>query len=472
MVIKHNDLIADSKEPFKNCKLDRKKYADVLTEIVRNYAEGFVLAINNEWGTGKTTFIKMWKQQLDNSGFKTLYFNAWENDFNEEPLVAIISELKTLLPNKANENFKKVMKNGAALTKAIVPAVINALVKEHLGDVKEEIKDIIKDTSKPSIEYFTKKIEAYADKKKNLTDFKKNIKKYVKDVSNQKPLIFFIDELDRCRPTYAVEVLEHLKHFFSVEGIVFVLSIDKEHLASSIKGFYGSENINTDEYLRRFIDLEYSIPEPNIENFVEYLYSYFSFNKFFDLRYRVKNPYLKNDGNNLKEIAGTLFIKSSATLRQMEKIISLTRVVISTFGETNMTYSSVLFYLIYLKIMLPDSFIKIHRNEFTIQQLCDEFENLMIKEEADVDNRSQIYILALLLYLYNNNSDSLDEDVLYKTDNGSKPKAIVDSKFDPQGFTLGKYLQQFSRDGKRYNTRLNYLQDKISLITSFVKDDN
>ena len=68
MVIKGKELfpLTNPKDPFKDCKLGREKYADVLTNIVANYADGFVLAINNEWGTGKTTFVKMWRQYLKN----------------------------------------------------------------------------------------------------------------------------------------------------------------------------------------------------------------------------------------------------------------------------------------------------------------------------------------------------------------------------------------------------------------------
>src|SRR5690606_39135017 len=98
MNIKHTPLIIpdDGSNPFVNCKLDRKKYAEVLTMTVSNYADGFVMAINNKWGTGKTTFIKMWEQQLKNEKFQTLYFNAWENDFQPEVLIALISELGEL----------------------------------------------------------------------------------------------------------------------------------------------------------------------------------------------------------------------------------------------------------------------------------------------------------------------------------------------------------------------------------------
>lgn len=67
--------------------------------------------------------------------------------------------------------------------------------------------------------------------------------------------MFFIDELDRCRPTFAIELLERIKHLFDIQNIVFVLSIDKEQLEASTAAAYGSA-INAPEYLRRFIDLE------------------------------------------------------------------------------------------------------------------------------------------------------------------------------------------------------------------------
>lgn len=76
MKIKHSEIEIPTENPFQNCRLERAQYAQVLTEIVKVYADGFVMAINNEWGTGKTTFVKMWQQQLQNNGFNTIYFNA------------------------------------------------------------------------------------------------------------------------------------------------------------------------------------------------------------------------------------------------------------------------------------------------------------------------------------------------------------------------------------------------------------
>lgn len=109
--MKHQDIHIEKKDPFANCKLDRGKYAHILSTVVNSDATGFVLAINGKWGTGKTTFVKMWKQLLENNGHKTIYFNAWENDLipvsprpkNTPPCPAMPGVKKTNL--KANHNL-------------------------------------------------------------------------------------------------------------------------------------------------------------------------------------------------------------------------------------------------------------------------------------------------------------------------------------------------------------------------------
>ena len=96
--------------PFQEDKLDREKLAPVLTSIADAYAHsGAVLAIDGEWGSGKTTFVKMWRQYLTNAGYKTLYFNAWATDFIEDPLIALIGELKEVIG--LDTNLDTLIKN-------------------------------------------------------------------------------------------------------------------------------------------------------------------------------------------------------------------------------------------------------------------------------------------------------------------------------------------------------------------------
>ena len=102
------------------------------------------------------------------------------------------------------------------------------------------------------------------------------IKTYLKGLAQKvhdktgRPLIICVDELDRCRPLYAIEMLERIKHLFNVPGIVFLLGMDRLQLCHSIQATYG--DIDTDNYLHRFVDLEFVLPEPDREKFLEDLW--------------------------------------------------------------------------------------------------------------------------------------------------------------------------------------------------------
>jgi len=83
-------------------------------------------------------------------------------------------------------------------------------------------------------------------------------------------VIVFVDELDRCRPPYAIALLERIKHLFGVPGVVFVLGVDRDQLGHSIRALYGA-GMDVDGYLRRFIDLAYHLPPASCEKFAIYL---------------------------------------------------------------------------------------------------------------------------------------------------------------------------------------------------------
>lgn len=84
------------------------------------------------------------------------------------------------------------------------------------------------------------------------------------------PLYFFVDELDRCDPEYAIKLLESVKHFFDVDGIVFVLSVDRKKLGSMVRVRYG-EGFDENGYLKRFVDVDYQIPAPKREDLIQHL---------------------------------------------------------------------------------------------------------------------------------------------------------------------------------------------------------
>lgn len=469
MRIKHHDIEIPEDNPFANCKLGREPYARVLSQIVNAYADGFVLAINNEWGAGKTTFVKMWQQQLKNEGFQTIYFNAWENDFDSNPLVALMSELEILTNSKNKKDFKKVLEKGAVLISHIVPAVVKSLIEKHIGNIDKIAIDAAENATKASTKILEDEIKEYASKKKTISEFRLELEKFIGRTESNKPLIFIVDELDRCRPTYAVEVLEQIKHFFSVAGIVFVLSIDKKHLASSVRGFYGSEQIDSEEYLRRFIDLEYSIPRPMSKAFIKYLFAYYSFQDFFSRRDRLQFRELQHDSANFSLMTDFLLVKMNATLRQQERIFALTRLILCSFEYNEYSFPHLLFFLVYLKVLRNELFLRIECNELSVQELSDLFFELLSPEERDGIKINLGFVEASLLWFYNNSQGEGKSTELLRHNDDGKPVTHINSKLILEEATLASHFDFIHRQ-RYHHIRLDYIINRINLTEPLTID--
>lgn len=470
MNIKHGDLQIDPENPFSNCKLERKKYAAVLTSVVESYADGFVLAINNEWGTGKTTFVKMWRQYLANEGFETLYFNAWENDFESNPLVAILSELKTLTGDKDKSTFKSLVKKGAVLTKNVLPAVAKAVIDRYVDN--ETLLQGIEDATKAATEILEKEVEGYASRKRSLREFREELEKYLENTESSKPVIFFIDELDRCKPNYAVEVLEQMKHFFAVKGIIFVLAVDKTQLGHAVRGVYGSEQLDASEYLRRFIDIEYVIPAPNSNQFNKYLFEYFGFDEFFNSPEKHKYAGAAHDRNSFLSLANTLFEESTATLRQHEKIFAHARLALKTFRVNNYLFPDIFLFLVYLRTLNSGLYKKIAEKAVTLQELSDEYFNIVggIKTD-DYNSHNLLYMEVQLTNMYNHYVSGHRVGLLAnRGQDGKFESPLVFSKLD-RSENKKEYLElinYLSRDPDRGQTSLEHLLKKINLVDPIV----
>lgn len=297
LVHKLPDTKIDKDDPWLNDKLFRKPEAENLIQLITSISESqpFVLATNSPWGTGKTTFLRMWNQSLLNDKYPCIFFNAWENDFVDDPLVSFIGEIQKYVDdvkyekkgtkNKVRKIWDKSKDIGGKLIKTTAPHLAKFALQRILGfdPIKDltEFEDLTDDQFSEIASKLTEEtISSYVKQKDTLNDFRINLASFVKvlseDGEESRPLIIFIDELDRCRPTYAIELLERIKHLFNVPGIVFVLALDMEQLAHSVKTLYGSD-MDADGYLRRFIDLEYTLNQPSTEMFCNFLYEKFNF---------------------------------------------------------------------------------------------------------------------------------------------------------------------------------------------------
>ena len=314
--------------------LGRKNCIITLTDYIKNF-DFKVFSIHSPWGTGKTIFVNFWKYYLEknlSNEFYCIYFNAWENDDSNNPLLSIILELK----NKQFYSDSSELDSLISVARILIEKSPKVILKSFLGlinlskDKKEKIEKTLFKLIDDGLTFETleklfkekdeleKKISEYGEYQAEI--LKKELKLMLKEElinfqnKQNKKIVFFIDELDRCKPTYAVKTLEVIKHFFSLDNYYFILSWDLEQLSYSISTLYGV-NMDSGGYLRRFIDFEYTLPHTNLEKYIN--------KKFEDKSYLLKCS-IKSFDFSLRDInkISDLF-KISKSIKNFYKIIDL-----------------------------------------------------------------------------------------------------------------------------------------------------
>ncbi len=238
---------------------DVGQFAKNLAEEIKNEDTPFVLGVDGGYGTGKTYFSTRFTEYLKEKDLNAIYCSVWENDYLENPFVAISKEIIKNINNiKIKKKIKKVSEN---LIDSIVNVISCLNVSVNIGNVavSANAKDICNSIVKPWI-----------DQKDEIQQFKLHLANFIKKIDGEK-LVLIIDELDRCRPDFAVKTLEILKHFFDIEGLHVVLMINKKRLNKHINAFYNIQNLEPEDekkeesYLTKFINRYENIPNLNYE---------------------------------------------------------------------------------------------------------------------------------------------------------------------------------------------------------------
>ena len=355
MQVRHSKLEIPQDDPFKNDALGRKDLEPPLTQFVTQSSGSFVLALDASWGSGKTTFLEMWQVKLKQEGHICMYLNAWQNDFVPDPLIAIIGELTKAIKEFANQSgetgvdLKKQMEKtrqfSQSLLKRLLPVGIKIATHGLLDIGETAIEKTIADATSSGGEDL---INNYENGKFEINDFRKALGDLANQVASLNPsakVVIIIDELDRCRPTYAIELLERVKHLFDASGVVFILGIDRSQLNHSIRSLYGSE-FDATGYLRRFIDLDYRLPEPQAGDYCDYLFKYFGINELILKRNSREN----HDAiDQLKFYLGGLLSAARMSLREQEQTISKLRIVLQTIPKNEKLYGALLSILLFLR---------------------------------------------------------------------------------------------------------------------------
>lgn len=285
-------------EPFKGDLWGRKQLSEKLTHFVSNLQCGATIALDAEWGAGKTWFVKNWKANLEKNNYKVIYIDAFAHDFVEDPFLILSMEILNVVEadkavvTKFKDQFinayHAVLPNLPMLIWSLAMTLMGAgyfsksiqetftAVKEATGEAGEKAGELLEDSLK---EHLTELVDNYNTNKNELKYFKEALGNLVKDLET--PLIFIVDELDRCKPEFSIKLIERIKHFFDIPNIVFVLSTNKAQLGESINSFYGFKSANS--YLEKFIDLNIKFPKRESSSYIEVIKNYTQkFNLKFD----------------------------------------------------------------------------------------------------------------------------------------------------------------------------------------------
>lgn len=366
-----------NKEIWEGDKLDRFSEAKRLErflvsetqELARMKREqAFVLALDAQYGQGKSWFLSRFRKQLE-INHPVAFVDAWVDDANNEPLVSIMAAL-----NEALQPFltrKSVRENFGAMARAALPimgkgvvAAGGKLFTKYMGDefgseAREMLEAAKGATAKSSesdspleagLEQLTEGVsdvvdqagkallDQYRSRQKSREVFKQNLKQLAASINSmdndprQSPIFVVVDELDRCRPSYAISLLEEIKHLFDVPGVVFVIALHGQQLTKSIEAVYGAQ-FDATAYLRRFFTRHYELRRPKLTELVE---AYFD-----EVPYNEKTfsyPQIWASATTVEDIppaklTGLLLTEWNVTPREVQSAIDALRLFVSQWDH-------------------------------------------------------------------------------------------------------------------------------------------
>lgn len=256
----------------------RKKFLNNLVALLLSdnqmADESLSISIDAGWGYGKTFFLDRLEERLKTDGHMVVRFNAWETDLSNDAFISFADSFFTQLAKYLSDTsqfFEKADLAMIAFGSMMLDRFVSGLpllgeVKRTIAGAREKYKKLVEAEGTYFVDSVQKSgLELVKEKVcESLDAFFAKLKK----VFQGKRLIVLIDELDRCRPDYAIQVLERVKHLFKDTRLSFVFAINREELEKSIKHSYGSIDVSV--YFEKFFTFSFRLPQIDINSFLEF----------------------------------------------------------------------------------------------------------------------------------------------------------------------------------------------------------
>ena len=374
VLLKIEEPKVDSANPWIDDLLNRYPIAARLTNLVKTQEPPLTVSLHGQWGTGKTFLLKRWRQELENAGHKAIYFNAWEDDFNEDPLLSILGQLSESFGEGL---FKDSLHKVTEIAGPLILSNASSLLNRFTGLTPEFTRDL------PS---GSDLIKEYLRHHRTKDQLRGNLEELSTRVRNESchPLVFIIDELDRCRPPFAIELLERVKHIFDVPNMVFVFGLNRNELCKSLASVYG--DIQTGVYLRRFFDFEFNLPTSDSQAFALHLIDRFQIvNAFKNLPRAIGRGEPMWDYDNYRRVFPGVWGALGLSLRDIDYGIRLLALLARSLPGGIFTHPYLLALLIGMKFKKPEFYSDLINGNFRASNIMDFIDNI-VQENSPTEN--------------------------------------------------------------------------------------
>jgi hypothetical protein len=394
--------------------LDRRKTAVKLSNLVEGIDDPIVIALDGAWGTGKTHFLKRWvgAHKLENGGVaQTIYFDAFQSDYLEDPLVAITAAIGARIEGAGSATGWKKLKTAAFKLAKPVTRIGLAVATYGATELTGALADVALEAGGKELEEATDAFWKKEEGRRAAMDQLRAALAALTDRSKDKnPLVIVIDELDRCRPDYALGILEVIKHFFTVPRVHFILGVNLQALQNSVRARYGS-GIAAEEYLRRFVTLSIRLPEhvgrDGKETVVEEYFNRTA--KDMDINREAASVFQKH--------LAVLNRRKVVSIRDVSRLLSHVALIsaATNFNEARWGWKEATAVMLLMKVLAPELYQDVLSGRGSFDRISEFYGELQITDRSDEAHNHDVAIIrGVAQVIAGDEVDSDDKEHFYK----------------------------------------------------------